>query len=115
MYGERSRTSSSLPTQVVELFMAGDVGQAKQVIRLFCKDRHRCVTVSPTTYIYDGGEELGFVVGFRAYPRFPQESRTLAEDAVDLGVVLRDALGQDSFMVVDHAGMTTWSSTRQGG
>ena len=102
-------------TRVVELFMAGDVEHAKQVIRRFCKERPCCVTVTPTTYIYNGGEEAGFIVGVRNYPRFPADAHTLREEAGDIGGALREALGQDSYMVVDHDGLTTWSSTRQGG
>ena len=30
-------------TRVVELFMAGDIEHAKQVMRLFCKERPCCV------------------------------------------------------------------------
>lgn len=99
-------------TRVVELFMAGDVEHAKQVIRRFCKERPCCVTVTRTTFIYNGGEEAGFVVGVRNYPRFPADAHTLREEAGDIGDALREALGQDSYMVVDHDGLTTWSSTR---
>ena len=102
-------------TRVVELFMAGDIEHAKQVIRRFCMDRPCCVTVTPTTYIYRGGEEAGFVVGVRNYPRFPADAHALREEAGDLGDALRGALPQDSYMVVDHDGLTTWSTTRQGG
>lgn len=116
MYGtsthiERMR-SHEQQTRVVELFMAGDIEHAKQVIRRFCMDRLCCVTVTQTAYIYRGGEEAGFVVGIRNYPRFPSDCRTLCETADDLGDALRDALAQDSYMVVDHSGMTTWRTTR---
>ena len=94
------------------MFMAGDIDHAKQVIRRFCKERPCCVTVMPTTYIYNGGEEDGFVVGVRNYPRFPADAHTLRKEAGDIGEALREALGQDSYMVVDHDGLTTWSSTR---
>jgi hypothetical protein len=107
--GERNR---HLPTRVVELFMAGDIGHAKQVIRQFCRDVKCCVTVTPTTYIYNGGEEAGFVVGFRNYPRFPADDHTLRSDARELADRLLAALCQDSYMSVDHGGMTTWSTTR---
>jgi hypothetical protein len=100
------------PTRVVEVFMAGDIGHAKQVIRRFCRDAPCCVTVTPTSFIYLGGEEAGFVVGFRNYPRFPADSYTLRATAADLAERLRDELGQDSYMTVDAGGMTTWSSIR---
>lgn len=101
-------------TVVVELFMAGDVEHAKQVVRRFCKDRPCCVTVTPTSYIYRGGQEDGFVVGFRNYPRFPSDDYSLRTLASDLGGLLRDELGQDSYMVVHHGGITSWATTRQG-
>lgn len=103
------------PTRVVELFMAGDVCHAKQVIRSFCAANPCCVTVTPTTYIYSGGEESGFVVGIRNYPRFPSDSHRLQSLAAKLGAELRLALSQDSYMVVDHGDQTVWSTTRHGG
>ena len=94
--------------------MAGDVEHAKQVIRRWCKESPCCVTVTPTTFIYRGGEEDGFVVGFRNYPRFPTDHYTLRSMAADLAEALRGELGQDSYMSVDHDGVTTWSTTRDG-
>lgn len=98
------------PTRVVEVFMAGDIEHAKQVIRRFCRDVSCCVTVTSTTFIYKGGEESGFVVGFRNYPRFPSDGYTLRATAADLAERLRAELGQRSYMAVDASGMTTWSS-----
>lgn len=109
-----AETNLHEPTRIVEVYMAGDVEHAKQVIRRYCKDSPCGVTVTPTTYIYRGGEESGFVVGIRNYPRFPADSYALRTRANELGTLLREALGQDSFMVVDHNGQTSWSSTRQG-
>lgn len=111
-YGGPHETNRHEQTRVVELFMAGDVEHAKQIVRRFCKDRPCCVTVTPTTYIYRGGEESGFAIAFRNYPRFPSDQYTLRTLAFDLGGWLRNELGQDSYMVVDHGGMTTWSTTR---
>lgn len=112
---ERGADVRHEPTKVVELFMAGDIEHGKQIIRRFCMDRPCCVTVTPTSYIYRGGEEAGFVVGVRNYPRFPSDGYSLREIARDLGDSLRSELGQDSYMVVDHGGQTTWSTTRHGG
>lgn len=97
------------PTRVVEVFMAGDIAHAKQVIRRFCRDIPCCVTVTQTAFIYDGGEEAGFVVGFRNYPRFPTDAYTLRSTATDLAERLRVELGQKSYMTVDAGGQTTWS------
>lgn len=107
--------AKSEPTHVVEVFIAGDIEHAKQLLRKFCKERPCCVTVTKTTYIYRGGEESGLVVGLRNYPRFPSERQSLLRTATDIGEMLLDALGQDSFMVTDHSGQTVWTTTRQGG
>lgn len=101
------------PTRVVEVFMAGDVEHAKQEVRRFCMESPCCVTVTPTTYVYKGGEEAGFVVGFRNYPRFPTDQYALRQAATDLAERLRDRLAQRSFMVVDAGGTTEWS-TKEG-
>lgn len=90
--------------------MAGDISHAMQVIRRFCQDVPCCVTVAQASYIYTGGEEAGFVVGFRNYPRFPSDPYTLRSTAADLADRLRSELGQRSWMLVDADGMTTWSS-----
>ncbi len=103
------------PTRIVEVFMAGDVDHAKQIVRRWCKESPYCVTVTPTSFIYRGGEEDGFVVGFRNYPRFPSDAYTLRRMASELADLLREQLGQDSYLVVDCGGQTVWSTTRQGG
>lgn len=110
--GSSSRPARHAQTRVVEIFMAGDVEHAKQIARLFCKQHPVCVTVTPTTFIYKGGEESGFVIGFRNYPRFPTDSYSLRSAAHDLAEMIRDASGQDSYMIVDGSGMTTWRSSR---
>jgi len=115
MYGSSThsrkwvRLTASCPTEEVSVYMAGDVEHAKQVIRRFCKDEPSCVTVTPTAYIYTGGEEAGFVVAFRNYPRFPSARGSLEVKARELAEMLREALGQKSYMIVAESG-TTWST-----
>lgn len=122
MYGESTKITPAArqkdgevlrhePTTVVEVFMAGNIEHAKQIIRRFCIDTPICVTVTPTTFVYTGGEEVGFVVGFRNYPRFPTDHYILRATAADLADRLREALGQRSYMSVHAGGMTTWSTT----
>jgi hypothetical protein len=112
--GSRSAEGKSLhePAHAVELFMAGDIAHAKQIIRRFCSEHSVCVTVSPTDYIYRGGEEAGFVVTFRNYPRLPSDLYTLRSTARDLGELLRRELGQDSYMTSDGSSHS-WSSIRE--
>jgi hypothetical protein len=120
MYGSSTESKkheaivSHCEAATVEVFMAGDVEHAKQVLRLWCKESPCCVTVTPTTFIYRGGEESGFVVGFRNYPRFPSDAEDIASKAKSLAERLRAELGQDSYMIVDGE-QAIWSTTRQGG
>jgi hypothetical protein len=113
MYGKsinHAASQQSQPTAIVEVFMAGDIGHAKQVARRFCMDFPCCVTITSTTFVYRGGEEEGLVVAFRNYPRFPVSSESLLSKARSLADLLRDALSQRSYMIVEHGGVTTWST-----
>lgn len=110
---DETAAAAHAQTRVVEVFMAGDVEHAKQITRRFCKDNPICVTVTPTTFIYRGGEESGFVIGFRNYPRFPTDHYSLRRAAGELAEMVRSASGQDSYMVVDHGGMTVWNTTKE--
>lgn len=64
-------TTSKVETVVVTIHMAGDLGEAKSLLRKICYDKGLCVTISPETFIYTGGEEEGVRIGFVNYPRFP--------------------------------------------
>ena len=114
MYGESTRVERPMTCApcVIEVFMAGDVEHAKQVVRRFCKDRPSCVTVTPTSYIYTGGEEAGFVVSFRAYPRFPAGAAELTLKATELATRLVAELAQDSYMIVTPTD-SMWVTTRE--
>jgi hypothetical protein len=99
------------PSCPVSLFMAGNIELARAVCRKHCDEVGLCVTVTPTAYVYTGGEEFGFVVGFINYPRFPNEPALIEAKAIELGMRLREALGQESFSVQTPT-TTTWFSWR---
>lgn len=116
MYGASTRVRKRVAvcdTSEVSIYMAGDISHAKQVVRLYCRYNPTCVTVTPTAFIYRGGEEAGFVVAFRNYPRFPSDDEALEGHATALADELREQLGQDSYMIVTASG-TTWNTTREG-
>jgi len=98
-------------TRTFEIFMAGDLAQAKQACREFCFDNGFCVTITPTDFIYTGGEESGFKVGIINYPRFPCSERELREKAFALGDLLMRRLCQHSYTVVGPND-TDWFSRR---
>jgi hypothetical protein len=99
------------PSYPVSIFIAGGLRAAKETCREHCDEVGLCVTVRSTAYIYTGGEEPGVVVGLINYPRFPAEPAQIEAKAIELGVKLRKALGQESFAVQTPT-TTTWFSWR---
>jgi hypothetical protein len=75
------------PTYTVRLYLSGPIEVAKQTIREECLREGLCVTIEPTTFVYTGGEEAGYVVGLLNYPRFPGESAALVARARPHGEV----------------------------
>lgn len=80
----------------VSIFIAGDDEQSLQLCREHCDEVGLCVTVTPTTYVYTGGQEAGVVVGLINYGRFPAEAREIFEKARVLAMKLLEGLGQES-------------------
>lgn len=95
----------------IDIFIAGDLQQAKQVCREFCMTEGACVTVEPVDYIYTGGEEAGVRVGFINYPRFPTTVGDLLGKADRLAAILMERLCQHSYSIV-APGTTFWHSRR---
>lgn len=98
-------------TYTLEICIAGDADEAERICRRFCMDRGFCVTVTPTTYVYTGGAEVGVIVRCINYPRFPAQSAELWEKAEALAELLRAGLCQHSFSIV-APDRTVWVSER---
>lgn len=90
----------SQPTHHVRLYLSGPIDIAKQVCREECLREGLCVTIEPTTFIYTGGEEAGYVVGLINYPRFPSTPEAINARARDLAVKLLDRTCQNSVLVM---------------
>lgn len=103
----------SEPTIRFDIYMAGDIAQAKQVCREICFHVGLCVHIEPVDFIYTGGEEAGFKIGVLNYPRFPSEAAALRDKAINLAQTLRNRLCQHSYLIVGPD-TTEWSSTREG-
>lgn len=99
-------------TNEIKLFISGPIEVAKQIIRRHCMDEGLCVTIEPTTYIYTGGEETGYVVTLRNYPRFPSSKEKLKARAILLANDLLRETCQHSFMVVTPT-TSYWKSIRE--
>lgn len=101
--------TETVETWHVDIFMAGDIAQAKQIAREFCYENGFCVTIEPCLYIYSGGEEEGFRVGIMDYPRFPLGKVELNDRAYVLAGLLRYRLRQASFTMTTPE-ETVWYS-----
>lgn len=93
-------TTATAPTYWIRLYLSGPIEVAKQAIRADCLREGLCVTIEPTTFIYTGGEEAGYVVGLVNYPRFPTTVEALEARARDLMGKLLDATYQHSALMV---------------
>lgn len=101
----------SAPTIRFDIFIGGDIDQAKQVCRQHCFAHGLCVTVESVSYIYTGGEEAGVRIGLINYPRFPNTGDELGEKARVLADALMTALCQHSYSIVGP-NETVWVSRR---
>jgi hypothetical protein len=103
--------TKAIKTFTATIYMAGDIDVAKQVCREACRMKGLCVTVTPTDYIYTGGQEAGFAIGLVNYPKFPVPERDLVGRATALAEFIRDRCCQDSYMIVTPS-ETLWFTTR---
>lgn len=68
---------STVLTHQVTIWMAGDLATARRVCRKHCHGEGACFTVTPSKFIYTGGEEDGFAIGLVNYPGFTKETKWL--------------------------------------
>lgn len=99
-------------THTVRLYLSGPIEVAKQAIRADTLRAGLCVTIEPTTYIYTGGEEAGYVVGLLNYPRFPCDPQALEDRARDLMHKLLAATHQHSALMVTPE-RSEWITVRE--
>lgn len=101
----------TLPTYEIRIYMSGPIEVAKQAMRENVFRFPSCMTITPTTYIYTGGEEAGYVVGLLNYPRFPTAPNELCVRAKTVAEFLLEKTFQHSALIVTPE-TTTWITTR---
>lgn len=99
-------------THNVKIFIAGDYADAQRVCREFCFNYGACVTVTPTEYVYTGGQESGVIIGFINYPRFPKSLDDILDQAQELAKELCYQLYQKSY-TIEGPSETIWFSNRE--
>lgn len=80
------------------IWIAGDLSTAKAACREFCEEG-LCVTITPTSFIYTGGQQEGVLVRLINYPRFVEEPSAIKTRAQRLGDFLCHRLFQDSYSI----------------
>jgi ferredoxin len=95
-------------TWTASIFMAGDIGTAKQVAREFCRTVGFCLSIRPERFIYTGGEESGFCVTVIQYPKFQQPEHELWDVTVFIADLIRDRCCQRSYTIIS-TDRTLWS------
>src|SRR5690348_4274204 len=93
-------TPKTLSTYRVEIFIAGDLDEARKICRIYCMAVGLCVTITPTEFIYVGGAENGVCVGLVNYPRFPSTPEEIWRKAKYLAERLRLDLCQWTYLLV---------------
>lgn len=91
---------TTVPTYRVTIWMAGDIATALRVIREHAYTEGLCVTVTPSTFVYTGGEEIGFAIGMVNYPRFPSTPEVLRKEADFIARKLLPACNQRTCLIV---------------
>jgi hypothetical protein len=87
------------PTYWARIYIAGNRADAERTCRTWAFKDGACVTVTPTEYIYSGGQESGVIVGLINYPRFPATQAEIDEQAELLGALMADDLHQRSYTI----------------
>lgn len=104
--------SRTVDTASARIYLSGPISVAKQILRAECLREGLCVTIEPTTFIYTGGEELGYVVGLVNYPRFPASQDAITERARHLMLLLLQGTYQHSALLVTPTA-TEWVTYRE--
>jgi hypothetical protein len=99
-------------TYWVKIYSSGSIEVAKQVVRYSCQQAGLCVTIEPTTFIYTGGEEAGFVIGLINYPRFPLPNGDIWNRAEELAREILTETYQDSTLIMSPD-KTLWITKRE--
>lgn len=102
----------SVNTCQIKIYLSGSIEQIKKSCREYCLTVGLCVTVTPTLFIYTGGEEYGVEIGLLNYPRFPTNQKALLKTATELANKCRNEAFQHSYLIVTPT-KTTWHSTRK--
>lgn len=104
--------AKTAPSYTYEIYMAGDIDDAKRKLTQLAATKGACWSVDPTEFIYTGGRELGFIVRLINYPRFPSTTDQLFDQMHTVATELMTGLGQGSCSIVGPE-ETVWLTRRK--
>ena len=79
------------------------IDEAISIAKEYCDRIGYCVTITPTTFVYKGGLEVGCIIGLINYPRFPSSIHTLLTHAESLAEIFLKEFNQFRISVVSPA------------
>lgn len=100
------------PSREVSIYLAGDLQLIRQTCMEYVSLAGLCVTVTPTEFIYSGGQETGAKIGLINYPRFPSEEDKLMFIAESLAKRLIEKTYQETATIVGPTD-TIWLTRRK--
>jgi hypothetical protein len=100
------------PTYKANIYIGGDLADARRICRQHCNDVGLCVTLEPVEFVYTGGLETGVRVGLINYPRFPATQAAIFQTAEELALLLIEGLHQQSASIV-ATDRTVWLTKRE--
>lgn len=100
------------PSYPVSIFICGDAEDIAGECQDYADQVGYCVTITPTSYIFRGGDEDGFIIGLINYPRFPASPERIWQHAETLAARLCAKAGQKSY-TIQAPDKTVWISHRE--
>ena len=100
----------SVPYHSVKIYIGGVHSIASVVCGEYCRKIGFCVNVTPTEYIYSGGQETGVIVEKINYARFPSTIQEDCERMKELADLLAERMNQRSYTITHNSRLLNGSS-----
>jgi hypothetical protein len=83
-----------------KLYIVGDYSTVLNCCRRATFPKGLCVTIKPCEYVYAGGMEAGFEIGFIQYPKYKEDTSSILQKCIKLGKDICEQNFQWSFTIV---------------
>lgn len=76
------------------------IDEVRSWLQCYCNEVKLGVTLTPTEFIYVGGDEPGVIIGLINYPRFPSSMFEIKSNAIAIGTGLMKLCHQERLSIV---------------